>query len=165
MFRFIKRLIPGRAKEKPIRIAIDTNIMVGAMMKPTGASRKILDMWVEGRLSLLVTRQIRREYLNILSQRWVKSDWVAEFNGRIDEHAETVVAQERIHVITEDPSDNMFLECAAAGEANYIIPRDRHLLDIKRFRETEIVTPTRFLNLEQPNPSGRFANRPHSARQ
>ncbi len=152
MLRFIKKLISGRAEDKPIRIAIDTNIMVAAMMKPTGASRKILDMWVEGRLSLLVTRQIRREYLNILSQRWVKSDWVAEFNGRIDDHAEMVVPEERIRVITEDPSDNMFLECAVAGKADYIITSDRHLLPLKRFGGTEIVTPTRFLKLVEPNP-------------
>jgi putative PIN family toxin of toxin-antitoxin system len=151
MLRFIKKLISGRATEKPIRIAIDTNIMVAAMMKPTGASRKILDMWIDGRLSLLVTRQIRREYLNILSQRWVKSDWVSEVNGRIDDHAETVVAEERIRVIKEDPSDNMFLECAVAGKADYIITSDRHLLALKRFRETEIVTPTRFFKLVQPN--------------
>jgi len=152
MLRFIKKLISGRDKDKLIRIAIDTNIMVGAMMKPTGASRKILDMWVEGRLSLLVTRQIRREYLNILSQRWVKSDWVAEFNGRIDDHAEMVVPEERIRIINEDPSDNMFLECAVAGKADYIITSDRHLLDLKRFGETEIVTPSRFLKLVQANP-------------
>jgi len=152
MLRFIKKLISGRDKDKLIRIAIDTNIMVGAMMKPTGASRKILDMWVEGRLSLLVTRQIRREYLNILSQRWVKSDWVAEFNGRIDDHAEMVVPEERIRIINEDPSDNMFLECAVAGKADYIITSDRHLLDLKRFGEAEIVTPSRFLKLVQANP-------------
>jgi hypothetical protein len=125
--------------------------MVGAMMKPSGASRKTLDMWVDGRLSLLVTDQIRREYLSILSQRWVKSDWVAEFNGRIDESAEMVVPTERVSIIIEDPSDNMFLECAAAGKADYIITSDRHLLALKRFGETEIVTPTKFLQRVQPH--------------
>jgi putative PIN family toxin of toxin-antitoxin system len=152
MFRFIKKLVSARDKDKPIRIAIDTNIMVAAMMKPTGASRKILDMWIHGRLSLLVTGQIRREYLTILSQRWVKSDWVSQVNGRIDEYAEMVVAEERIRVIKEDPSDNMFLECAVAGKADYIITSDRHLLALKRFGETEIVTPTRFLKLVESKP-------------
>jgi putative PIN family toxin of toxin-antitoxin system len=142
---------PTKSEEKPCRIVIDTNIMVGAMMKPSGASRKILDMWVDGRLVLLVTNQIRREYLSILSQRWVKSDWVAEFNGRIDESAQMVVPNERVSVIKEDPSDNMFLECAAAGKADYIITSDRHLLDLKRFGETEIVTPTKFLQRLGPN--------------
>ena len=140
-----------KGEEQPCRIVIDTNIMVGAMMKPTGASRKILDMWVDGRLVLLVTSQIRREYLSILSQPWVKSDWVAEFNGRIDESAEIVVPNERVSVIKEDPSDNMFLECAAAGKADYIITSDRHLLELKRFGETQIVTPTKFLRHVEPN--------------
>jgi len=139
-----------KGEAKPHRIVIDTNIMVGAMMKPSGASRKILAMWVEGRLSLLVTPQIRREYLSILSQRWVKSDWVAEFNGRIDESAEMVVPKERVRIIKEDPSDNMFLECAAAGKADYILTSDQHLLALKRFGGTEIVTPTTFLRRAEP---------------
>ena len=150
MHRLIKKLISRRVKENLPRIVIDTNIMVAAMMKPSGASRKILDMWVEGRLLLLVTRQIRREYLAILSQRWVKSNWVEQFNGRINESAEMVVPEERLRVIKEDPSDNMFLECAGGGKADYIITSDRHLLPLKRFGETEILTPTRFLKRVQP---------------
>ena len=104
------------------------------------------------RLLLLVTRQISREYHTILSQRWVKSNWVKQFSGRIDESAEMVVAEERVHAIKEDPSDNMFLECAGGGKADYIITSDRHLLALKRFGETEILTPTRFLKLVEPRP-------------
>jgi putative PIN family toxin of toxin-antitoxin system len=119
--------------------------MVGAIMKPTGASNKILDMWIQGRLTLLVTPSILDEYRAILSQRWLKADRVSELNRHLGEFAEVVDPKERLSEIKEDPSDNRFLECAAEGDANYIITSDQHLLALKQFRQTEIVRPTQFL--------------------
>jgi len=137
----------GRRKvdTRPCRIVVDTNIMVGAIMKPTGASNNILNMWIEGRLTLLVTEPILDEYRTILSQKWLKPDRVSELSRHMSEFAEVVDPKERVYEIKEDPSDNRFLECAAEGEADYIISSDQHLLALKRFRRTEIVRPTQFL--------------------
>ena len=130
---------------RPYRIVVDTNIMVGAIMKPTGASNRILNMWIQGRLTLLVTERILDEYRAILSQKWLKPDRVSELNGQMSVFAVVVDPKERVYEIKEDPSDNRFLECAAEGEADYIISSDQHLLALKRFRRTEIVRPTQFL--------------------
>lgn len=133
-----------RVETRPCRIVVDTNIMVGAIMKPAGASNKILDMWTQGRLTLLVTERILDEYRTILSQKWLP-DRVSDLNRHMTEFAEVVDPKERVYEIKEDPSDNRFLECAAEGEADYIISSDQHLLALKRFRRTEIVRPTQFL--------------------
>jgi len=119
--------------------------MVGAIMKPTGASNKILHMWIQGRLTLLVTERILDEYRTILSQKWLKPDRVSELNRQLGEFAEVVDPKERVYEIKDDPSDNRFLECAAEGEADYVISSDQHLLALKQFRRTEIVRPTQFL--------------------
>ena len=134
-----------RVATGPCRIVVDTNIMVGAIMKPTGASNRILNMWIQGRLTLLVTERILDEYRTILSQKWLKPDRVSELNRQMSEFAEVVDPKERVHEIKEDPSDNRFLECAAEGDADYIISSDQHLLTLQRFRRTEIVRPTQFL--------------------
>lgn len=139
-----------RVETRPCRIVVDTNIMVGAIMKPTGASNKILDMWIQGRLTLLVTERILDEYRTILSQKWLKPDRVSELNRHMSEFAEVVDPKERVYEIKDDPSDNRFLECAAEGEADYIISSDQHLLALKRFRRTEIVRPTQFLKRVEP---------------
>ena len=133
-----------RVETRPCRIVVDTNIMVGAIMKPAGASNKILDMWTQGSLTLLVTERILDEYRTILSQKWLP-DRVSDLNRHMTEFAEVVDPKERVYEIKEDPSDNRFLECAAEGEADYIISSDQHLLALKRFRRTEIVRPTQFL--------------------
>lgn len=146
IFSRVRNIIGRRRVEaRPCRIVIDTNIMVGAIMKPTGASNKILHMWIQGRLTLLVTERILDEYRTILSQKWLKPDRVSELNRQLGEFAEVVDPKERVYEIKDDPSDNRFLECAAEGEADYVISSDQHLLALKQFRRTEIVRPTQFL--------------------
>lgn len=58
---------------------------------------------------------------------------------------EWVAPTTRLHVITADPTDNRFLECAVAGHADAVISGDRHLLRLKQFRGIPIVPPAAFL--------------------
>lgn len=48
-------------------------------------------------------------------------------------------------IITADPSDNEFLAIAVSSKAHFIISGDRHLLDIKKYKNIQIITPTKFL--------------------
>jgi predicted nucleic acid-binding protein len=48
-------------------------------------------------------------------------------------------------VLNSDPADNRVLECAVAACVDFIISGDKHLLDLKKFRDLEIVTPEDFL--------------------
>ena len=57
---------------------------------------------------------------------------------------------ERIQIIEtikacRDPKDDMFLELAVNGNANYIITGDDDLLSLNPFREIKILTPNDFL--------------------
>ena len=37
--------------------------------------------------------------------------------------------------VVEDPKDNMFVECAVAGQADYIVSNDDHLLTLRRYEK------------------------------
>lgn len=52
-----------------------------------------------------------------------------------------------ISVIERDPKDDMIIACAVAASANYIISRDRHLLDLGRYQDIQIVTPENFMQI------------------
>ena len=43
-----------------------------------------------------------------------------------------------VDVVKEDPTDNRILECAQAGESEYLITRDKHLLKLKTFGPTRL---------------------------
>jgi putative PIN family toxin of toxin-antitoxin system len=47
--------------------------------------------------------------------------------------------------ITEDPDDNMFIECALESGADYIISGDGHLKKIEQFKNIKIISVSDFL--------------------
>jgi len=53
----------------------------------------------------------------------------------------------KIEIIKEDIEDNIILECAKEGNADYIISQDKHLLKLRQFENIKIITPEEFLRL------------------
>ena len=53
----------------------------------------------------------------------------------------------RINIVKEDPDDDKFIEAAFAGKAEYIISKDRHLLNINQYSGVKILPPEDFLAL------------------
>jgi hypothetical protein len=47
--------------------------------------------------------------------------------------------------LTADPTDNKFLACALEGQADYIVSRDPHLLNLKHFHGIQIVEVPTFV--------------------
>lgn len=52
-----------------------------------------------------------------------------------------------LDAVPDDPDDNMVLECAIEGRAQYIITGDKHLLVLKKFRHIQIVSANDFLKI------------------
>ena len=58
-----------------------------------------------------------------------------------------VEPKERINIVKDDPKDNIFIETAVAGNVDYIISQDNHLLKLKEFRGIKIITPEDLINI------------------
>jgi putative PIN family toxin of toxin-antitoxin system len=52
-----------------------------------------------------------------------------------------------LNAVPRDPADNMVLECAVEGHAQYIVSGDNDLLVLKEFRGIEIVRASDFLKI------------------
>jgi predicted nucleic acid-binding protein len=50
-----------------------------------------------------------------------------------------------LNVITGDPSDNRYLECAVEGSADFVVSGDRDLLALQSYEGIAIVQPSVFL--------------------
>jgi predicted nucleic acid-binding protein len=48
-------------------------------------------------------------------------------------------------IIAEDPSDDVFLRCCEVSNAKALITGDSHLLALKSYGNTSILTPSQFL--------------------
>ena len=65
--------------------------------------------------------------------------------GKILSMSELVTPEMGIEAVEDDPDDDKILECAVAGNADYIVFDDSHLLDIEEYRGVEILSPDEFL--------------------
>jgi predicted nucleic acid-binding protein len=56
-----------------------------------------------------------------------------------------VVPKQKINVITKDPADNKFLECAATAKVDYLITGNTHHFNFNDFEGVKILSPAQFL--------------------
>lgn len=133
-----------------MRAVIDTNIIVSRYLTPEGLAARLLSDWRADRFELLVSEPILAEVHDVLLRPAIRArhqltviqveQIVDNFRrfGILIEPGESVVA-------SEDPDDDKFLECALGGDADVVVSRDPHLLDLKQFRGIRILSPAAFL--------------------
>jgi len=130
------------------RFVLDTNVLVSAALfrqsKPSSVLREILNTG-----KLLVSLKILEELRNVLNRE--KFDRYITAKDRRDFLAGLIrrsILVEPAIVITRcrDPKDNMVLELAVSGEANFIITGDEDLLVLNPFQSIQIVTPDNWLS-------------------
>jgi len=137
----------GKKKAGLIRVVLDTNVLVSALLF-RGPLNRLINLLEEGRIGLLISRGVFLEYLRVLSYPKFGLD-TEEIRGLLENHilpfAEMVNAITMRPVIPEDPDDDKFLALAEAGRADTLISGDRHLLALGRFGKIPIVTARDFL--------------------
>jgi putative PIN family toxin of toxin-antitoxin system len=135
-----------------VKIVIDTNVFVSALITPHSNSAKIFRLLEGSNLEALVSKEILSEISRVLCYPKIKKRHglnSAQIKALITDYskiAALVKTRQEFNVIEEDPTDNKFLECAFFGKADFIISGDEHLLKLKRFRKIPIISPREFLD-------------------
>lgn len=136
-----------------MRVVLDTNVIVSAHLKPSGYVAKILEAWHEGAFDVVVSEVILAEYQALLLRPQIQKrhqasvEQVKTLIDDIRDLAFLVHPAESLSVVTTDPDDNMFLECAVEGNADYIISGDSDLLEIHEYRGIQILRPVEFITV------------------
>ncbi len=131
------------------KIVIDTNVLISAAGWK-GNARKVLELCIEGNLLLLESPGMLEEIEDVLRRqkfKFIPRAEKKEFLKHLTSVSKMVHPKEKPKVIKEDPADDKFLWCALAGNAEFIVSGDSHLLALKEFRGIKILAPKDFLNL------------------
>ncbi len=136
-----------------MRVVIDANVIVSALINERGAPNQVMNLWREERFRLIITSATIDEVSSVLRYTKVRrfhqlSDQeLDEFIALLEANSELVLPTNRLHVSVDD-DDNHYIECAVAGKAQYLITGDkRQLLPIKEYQGIRILSPTSFLAL------------------
>ena len=114
-------------------IVLDTNCLLASLSR----NQEEYIIWrslQEGRFNLCVTNEIMDEYVEVL-QRNI-SHTIAENVMFLLLNLDNLIFVDtyfKFNLITADPDDNKFVDCAIAANAEYIVTNDKH------FKELEIV--------------------------
>ena len=134
---------PEKAR-KMVRVVLDINVLVSAF-RNKGKSRSLLRMLME-KYEIILSNQILAELADVLSR-----DKFNVTNAQIDKFLSilvryaVVVPVQSTSIILEDPDDDVILDTAFCGKAEYIVSGDKHLLKIVRYRNVEILSVNDFL--------------------
>jgi len=130
-----------------IRATPDTNVWVGGI-RWRGNAYRVIQRGEDGAYAIVTSHVLLYELMRILRQVFGFSDDLAyEWYARIHSFSEVIKPTILLNVITRDPDDNRVIECAAAGQCEYVVSRDRDLLDVERYNQIEIVDVERFLEV------------------
>ncbi|MBF0607056.1 MAG: putative toxin-antitoxin system toxin component, PIN family [Candidatus Magnetobacterium sp. LHC-1] len=136
-----------------LKVLLDANIFVSALIKPYSNPSMILNMVREGRVRLLLSGTIIYEVRRVLSYARIRrihrftDEQIDEFVKDLSEFAIITPGNIKVDVIKDDPADNKYIECAIEGQADYIVSGDRHLTNLKHFQGINIVDPAMFIRL------------------
>lgn len=132
-----------------IRVVIDTNILVSALLQPAGLPAQVFVLALSGSIQLCVSGEVYAEYEEVISRPRFQRDeeTIAATLRAIREQAFWVKPTETVRACS-DPDDNIFLEYAQAAQADYIVTGNlRHFPGA--WESTRIVPPRRLLEVIQ----------------
>ena len=134
-----------------LRLVIDTNVLVSAAIKPTGLQRTVFLIAISKPARLYVSYPILQEYTEVLARPEfrIRKGLRLQLLQLIKNHSHTVLPTRQLEATT-DPDDNIFLECADAARADYLVTGNpKHF---PRFwKKTKVVTPREFVSLAAPH--------------
>jgi uncharacterized protein len=134
-----------------MRVVLDTNILVSAMIVPSGKPAGIIDAWLDGRFTLLTCAAHLDELRSTLQKprvaELIKPHKAGRLVNQIKRAAEEIDPLPPLE-LSPDPADDFLLALSEAGNADYLVTGDKSgLLALKNHKGTRIVSARDFAAL------------------
>jgi uncharacterized protein len=129
------------------RIVLDTNIIVSALLQPLGPPAQVFLLATADSVQFCVSGSVYAEYEEVLRRPRFRLDENV-ISATLDAIREKGVWVKPAESVTAcaDPDDDIFLECAQAAQAAYLVTGN--IKDFPRsWQDTQIVTARRFLEI------------------
>jgi uncharacterized protein len=134
-----------------LRLVIDTNVVVSAAVKPEGLQRTVVLLAMTKPALWYVSEPILSEYSAVLARPELKiRKGLRRQLFQLIKNKTRLVKPLPLAQITFDPADNMFIECADAARADYLVTgNQRHFP--KFWKKTKIISSSEFMNVIAPH--------------
>jgi len=132
------------------KIVADTNVLVSSLIRRGKPHELILR--IDGmKVRLISSNTLMDELTSVLAEeriaRYVTRRDVDRFLRYIGRRTTLVEVGSEFNVVREDPEDDVVLNTAYSGRADYVVSGDRHLIPLREFKGIKIVTVGEVLNI------------------
>lgn len=136
-----------KSGESKVKGAVfDTNVLISAYLWP-GVPRKALEIARQGKCELFSSKETIREFVRVLgySKFGFTATEIAPFVDDLTSLVTLIHPRKTIKMISDDPTDDLFISIAVEANCSYIVSGDRHLLKLIDYQGIKIVTPSQFV--------------------
>ncbi len=128
------------------RVVFDTNVLVSGYLWK-GQARRALEKVRDGEWTLLISKDTIDELIRVLAydKFGLEPQEIEPIIRDLTNISEFVEVKTQVQIIKDDPTDNIFLALATDGQADTVVSGDHHLLDLKEFEGTPILSIRGFL--------------------
>jgi hypothetical protein len=126
-------------------LVFDTNILISGYLW-TGKPRQAIRVVKSGGFRLLYCKESIDELIRVLSIKFgLDSGEIFRIVSDIHTIGKKTTIVSKDQPISEDITDNLFINLAIDGDARLIVSGDSHLLKLKEYKQIEIITVFEFL--------------------
>lgn len=134
-----------------MRVILDTNVLLGALISPHGSPDAIYRAWRSARFELVTSTAQRDELRRVSRYPKFKTILPAHRVGAMVNNMQRAIVLDVLPVLPEgvganDPNDAFLLAMALAGKADYLVTGDRRagMLQRGNIGFTRIMSPAAF---------------------
>jgi len=130
------------------KVVLDTNVLLSALLWHQGKPRLIFRKVIEGSVRVFCCKEIIDELREILERDFNEpTELINQQISVVLAYAELIELSYFEKIVTEDPDDDIIMNCALSANADFVVSGDSHLLKLKYYRNIRIISPADFLNL------------------
>ncbi len=133
-----------------IRAVLDVNVLISALISPSGAPAQILDAWRAETFVVVISEPILAEFQRVVAQPQLRNRYgltpsrVERLLRGLRQFALMTPGELEIHGVAPDPDDDKVLACAVEGGADYLVTGDKDLLELHEHEGVQILSPAEF---------------------
>jgi putative PIN family toxin of toxin-antitoxin system len=131
-----------------MRVILDTNVLLSALLSPLGAPANLLDAWERKKFTLVACDSLIAELREVAARPF--------FRARLRASAAELLAAgirdfsmfcqnprsgEVAPNFAPDPKDSYLLALAEVSQAEFLVTGDKQLLSLRHHKSTRIITP------------------------
>jgi putative PIN family toxin of toxin-antitoxin system len=140
-----------------MRVILDTNILLSALLSPLGAPAKLLDAWERRVFTFVACEALIAELRDVAGRPFFRARLRASA-------AELLAAGIRDFSffcrnlpsgpMAPDPKDSYLLALAEASEADFLVTGDKELVALQQHQSTRIISPAAMIEILNEAESG-----------